>query len=103
MTFAELARKRLPLAWADVRHEDLIEDVEGELDRILGYLGLCGRESLIDVATTANARPIRTPSATQVRAGLNRRGLGRWHHYSDFLEPVLPALAPWVERFGYAG
>lgn len=103
MTFAELARERLPLAWADVRHEDLIEDVEGELDRILGHLGLCRHERMIDVAATANARPIRTPSATQVRAGLNRRGLGRWRHYSDLLEPVFPTLAPWVKRFGYAG
>lgn len=103
MTFAALARERLPLDWTDVRHEDLIEDVEGELDRILAYLGLPGHESVIDVAAVANARPIRTPSATQVRAGLNRRGLGRWRHYSDVLEPALPTLAPWVERFGYAG
>ena len=102
-TFAELARARLGLAWTDVRHEDLIEDVEGELDRILAFLGLDRPEGIIDVAAIANARPIRTPSATQVRAGLNRRGLGRWRHYSDLLEPVLPTLAPWVERFGYAG
>ena len=102
MTFAVLARARLPLDWADVRHEALIEDFEGELDRILHYLGLTRHDSMIDVAATANTRPIRTPSAMQVRAGLNRRGLGRWHQYVEALEPVFPTLAPWVERFGYA-
>jgi hypothetical protein len=102
MTFAELARARLRLAWTDVKHEDLVADVETELDRIVKYLGLPAHRDMIDVAAIANARPIRTPSARQVRAGINRRGLGRWREYSDALEPVLPTLAPWVEWFGYA-
>ena len=46
-------------------------------------------------------RNVRTPSADQVRAGLNRRGLGRWRAYAAELAPVAPMLAPWIERFGY--
>ncbi len=47
------------------------------------------------------ARDVRTPSARQVRAGFNRRGVGRWRAYAAELAPVLPTLAPWVAAFGY--
>lgn len=102
MRFAEAARARLELAWTDVRHEALVEGFDAELARILDFLGLEPSPVLADFAQRAGARAIRTPSAPQVRAGLNRRGLGRWRDYRDALAPVLPVLAPWVERFGYA-
>jgi tetratricopeptide (TPR) repeat protein len=102
MGLADVARARLPLAWADVRHEALVEDFDSELRRILDFLELEPDSGMRDFAQGAGARTIRTPSAHQVRAGLNRRGLGRWQHYRAELEPVLPALAPWVERFAYA-
>ena len=101
MSFAALAQVSLPLAWLEVKHEDLIDDLEGQLSRILNFLELTSDEAMKDVATTAKRRPIRTPSAAQVRAGLNRRGLGRWRQYLNALEPVLPILAKWVKRFGY--
>lgn len=101
MAFAEHARSCLPLAWTDVRHESLVEDFTGELDRLLGFLELEADPSMLDFVRSANARMIRTPSATQVRAGLNRRGLGRWERYRSALAPVMPILAPWVGRFGY--
>ena len=39
--------------------------------------------------------------ADKVRAGLNDRGLGRWRAYAAEMAPIVPALAPWAERFGY--
>ena len=56
---------------------------------------------MADIAGTASRRTVRTPSAVQVREGLNRRGLARWRAYEDALAPVAPVLAPWVARFGY--
>ena len=67
----------------------------------LDFLGLEPDPGMTDFARAAATRAIRTPSAPQVRAGLNRRGLGRWREYRDELAPVLPILAPWVKRFGY--
>ena len=101
MSFAETARAHLPLAWIDVRHEVLVDDFQAELGRIADFLELAPDAAMTDFAQAAGARAIRTPSATQVRAGLNRRGLGRWQTYRRELAPVLPVLAPWVERFGY--
>jgi hypothetical protein len=28
--------------------------------------------------------------------------MGRWRRYGPGVEPILPILAPWVERYGYA-
>jgi tetratricopeptide (TPR) repeat protein len=32
--------------------------------------------------------------------GLDADGLGKWHDYAAQMAPVLPALQPWVDRFG---
>jgi hypothetical protein len=56
---------------------------------------------MADVAATAQRRLVRTPSATQVRQGLNRKGVGRWRAYARELGPVMARLAPWIERWGY--
>lgn len=102
MALAETYRAVLPLAWMDVRHEALIEDFEPGLAAICGFVELELHPAMIDVAKTARGRSVRTPSAAQVRAGLNRKGVGRWRAYEAELAPLLPVLAPWAERFGYA-
>ena len=101
MTLADIYRRVLPIALLEVRYERLVDDFEGELARIAARLGLDLAPGMTDVAATASRRIVRTPSAPQVRAGLNRQGLGRWRAYADELAPVLPILQPWLERFGY--
>ena len=101
MAMADVYRSRLRLAWFDIRHEALVEDFDATLGEICGFLGLSPDPAMADVAATAQRRSVRTPSAPQVRAGLNRKGLDRWRIYKDRLAPVLPVLAPWVARFGY--
>jgi tetratricopeptide (TPR) repeat protein len=103
MAMAQVYRRVLPLRVMDVRYERLVDDFAGELGRITDFLGLDPAPGMTDVAATARRRVVRTPSAAQVRAGLNRRGLGRWRAYADELAPILPLLAPWVEAFGYGG
>ena len=101
MDMAEVYRSVLPLDLIEVRHEALVDNFPEELGRIAGFLRLELIPSMADVAGTARARVVRTPSAAQVRAGLNRKGLGRWRAYAAELEPAMATLAPWVERFGY--
>ncbi|WP_174298466.1 sulfotransferase family protein, partial [Sphingomonas bacterium] len=101
MTLAERARASLPLSWMDVRHEALVDDFDAELGRILAFLDREPHPAMADFAARARERTIRTPSARQVRMGLNRRGLGRWEQYRRELAPILPTLAPWLARFGY--
>jgi hypothetical protein len=72
-----------------------------ELARSAAQLGHDGSPAMADVAATASRRIVRTPSAAQVRAGLNRQGLDRWRPYADELAPALPILQPWIDRLGY--
>ena len=101
MQLSETARARLGLAWFDLPHEDLVEDFEGRMRDLCAFLGLDWSPALSDFAATAKARPVRTPSAPQVRAGLTDTGIGRWRDYAVAMKPVLDTLEPWVERFGY--
>ena len=100
-TLADTYRDRLPLDLMEVRHEALVEDFTGGLAQICGFLGVAFDPGMTDVAATAHGRVIRTPSAPQVRAGLSRRGIGRWRAYAQELAPILPVLTPWAARFGY--
>jgi hypothetical protein len=101
MTLANIYRRVLPIELHEIRYEQLVDDFEGELVRIAAHLGLDVAPGMTDVAATARRRIVRTPSATQVRAGLNRQGIGRWRAYADQLAPVLPILQPWIDRYGY--
>ncbi len=101
MRMAEVCRALLPVEVMDVRHEALAADFAGELGRVAAFLGLEVDPAMLDVAATARRRTVRTPSAGQVRAGVNARGVGRWRAYGGELAPILPVLAPWVRRFGY--
>jgi hypothetical protein len=101
MTLARAYRGLLPLPFRDVRYERLVEDFSGELKTICAFIGAAFDPAMADVAAAARGRAVRTPSAPQVREGLNRRGLDRWRAYAAELAPVAELLAPWVRNFGY--
>ncbi len=102
MAMVDVYRSVLALEIRQVRYETLVGDLEGELRAICRFLGVAFTPAMLDVSGTASGRSVRTPSAGQVRAGLNAEGVGRWRAYEQRLTPVLPALTPWVARFGYA-
>ena len=101
MAMAQVYRRVLPLDLHEVRHEALVENFDVALAGIAGFLGIAVTPQMADIAGTSARRTVRTPSAVQVREGLNSKGLARWRAYEKQLAAVLPILAPWVERFGY--
>jgi hypothetical protein len=101
MRLAEACRQSLPLQLQVVRYEALVEDLEGVVGETCRFLGLEWSEEMRDFAAKARTRGIDTPSAAQVARGLNREGIGTWRRYRTQMEPVLPVLRPWIERFGY--
>lgn len=101
MAMAASYRRRLPLPVLDVRHEAFVADLPGQVARLTAFLDLTPHGAMRDVAATAARRDVRTPSARQVRAGVNARGVGRWRACAAELAPVRPILAPWVAAFGY--
>jgi Flp pilus assembly protein TadD len=103
MAYWEQCRTLLGLDVHTVRYEDLVEDVEAQMRPLLGWLGLQWDPTVLDHQKTAIARGyIRTPSYAQVTEQVYTRASGRWTRYRDQMEPVLPILAPWAERYGYS-
>ncbi len=101
MELAEIYAQKLILPMHVHRHEDLIDDFDAQTQDICAFLGLPWDESMRDFVDTANRRDIRTPSAGQVRKGLNREGVAAWRRYGSTIDVIKPILAPWVEAFGY--
>ncbi len=85
-----------------VRYESLVEDLEGETRRLLGFLGLDWDPQVLEYAERARQRGrINTNSYHQVTEALYRRSLDRWRAYAAYLDPVMENLAPHIEHFGY--
>jgi tetratricopeptide (TPR) repeat protein len=100
MRLTELGRERLPLAYHEVRYDQLVSAFEPTVRDMATFIGLDWTDAFLSFDRTAQQRGVRTASATQVRRGLFD-GRGQWRRYADRLAPVLPILAPWVERFGF--
>jgi len=78
--------KVLPGTVLKVQHEDVINDLEGQVRRLLDFCELPFEQSCIDFHL--NKRAIKTPSSEQVRQPINRDGMEQWKHFSDFLTPL---------------
>jgi predicted Zn-dependent protease len=78
-----------------VIYEDLIEDTEGEVRRLLDHCGLPFEAGCLKFYETA--RPVRTVSSEQVRRPIFRGGLDQWRAYEPWLGPLKTALGPALE------
>ena len=73
-----------------VHHEDVVDDLEGSVRRMLDYCGLPFEPACVDFHKTE--RSVRTPSSEQVRQPIFRDGLDQWRKYEPWLEPLKDAL-----------
>ncbi|WP_226015869.1 sulfotransferase [Novosphingobium sp. FKTRR1] len=73
-----------------VIHEDVIDDLEGQVRRMLDACGVPFDPACL--AFHENRRSVRTPSSEQVRQPLFRTGLDQWRSYEAWLEPLELAL-----------
>ena len=99
-TYLELMRHWdavLPGRVLRVQHEDVIDDLEGSVRRILDYCGLPFEAACIEFHKTK--RSVRTPSSEQVRQPIFRDGLDQWKNYEPWLGPLREALGDAVLRY----
>ena len=73
-----------------VIHDDLVEDLDGEVRRLLDYIGVPFEENCLRFFETERA--VHTPSSEQVRQPINRKGFGRWRNYEPWLGEMKEAL-----------
>ena len=73
-----------------VQHETLIDDLHGQVERILDFCGLEFEQQCIDFHKTERA--IKTPSSEQVRQPIYRSGMEQWKHFDAHLGPLKKVL-----------
>ena len=73
-----------------VAYEDVVEDLEGHVRRMLAHCGLPFAPACLAFHETR--RSVRTPSSEQVRQPIGREGLAQWRHYMPWLLPLQDAL-----------
>jgi tetratricopeptide (TPR) repeat protein len=80
-----------------VHHESMVEDTETEVRKLLDY---CGLEFEPDcLKFHENKRPVRTPSAQQVRRPIYREGLEHWRNFEAWLVPLADALGDVLTKY----
>lgn len=80
----------MPGAILRVQHENLVNNVEVEVRRILEYCQLPFEQACLEFYKTK--RNIYTPSAQQVRQPINTKGLMQWKNYRPFLAELKAKL-----------
>jgi tetratricopeptide (TPR) repeat protein len=80
-----------------VYHEDVVDDLEGNVRRLLDFCGLRFEPQCIAFHETR--RSVRTASSEQVRQAIYREGLDQWKHFEPWLGPLRDALGDALSRY----
>jgi tetratricopeptide (TPR) repeat protein len=98
----ERARELLDPPVHTILYENIVEDRDRELRPLFGFLDLEWHDDVLDHQATARGRGhIKTASYAQVVEPIYKRSAGRWQNYRKHLDPIIPTLRPWAEKFGY--
>jgi tetratricopeptide (TPR) repeat protein len=80
-----------------VLYENMVEDTEGEVRRLLEYCGLPFEDSVLRFHE--NQRAVRTASSEQVRQPIFKEGVDHWKHFEPWLAPLKEALGDVVSSY----
>ncbi len=80
-----------------VVYEDLVQDTEVEIRRLLDHCGLPFEPACLTFYE--NTRAVRTVSSEQVRRPIYREGVDQWRRYQSWLGPLEEALGPTLDSW----
>jgi tetratricopeptide (TPR) repeat protein len=75
-----------------VQHEEVVEDLEGNVRQLLAFCGLEFEGACLEFYKTA--RSVRTASSEQVRRPIFKEGLDQWRNFDPWLGALKAALGP---------
>src|SRR5882672_6631113 len=99
MELVEHYRGQMMLRYLPIRYEDIVDDQEEAVRRMLDFIGEPFDKSCL--AFHENRRYARTASYAQVTEQLYDRSRFRYRHYVKQLEPATAILEPIIKRLGY--
>jgi tetratricopeptide (TPR) repeat protein len=73
-----------------VNHEDVVDNLETQVRRMLDFCGLEFEQSCVDFHKTQ--RNIKTPSSEQVRQPIYKSATEQWRHFEPYLTPLKKVL-----------
>jgi predicted Zn-dependent protease len=73
-----------------VQHENVVDDLESNVRRLLDFCGLDFEPACLEFWKTQ--RSVRTASSEQVRRPIFKEGLDQWRHFEPWLTPLKVAL-----------
>ena len=80
-----------------VIYENMVDDTEAEVRRLLDYCGLPFEAGCLRFFE--NERPVRTASSEQVRQPIYREGVEHWRHFEQWLAPLKATLGPVLDAY----
>jgi Flp pilus assembly protein TadD len=85
-------------------YETFAAEFEMQCSAVLEFLALPWNDAVLRPQETARGKGfISTPSYSQVVEPVHRKSIGRWLSYRRHFAGVLPAVQPYLERWGYDG
>ena len=87
--------KALPGRVHRLIYDDLVDDLEGQVRRLLDYVGVPFEDNCLRFFETKRA--VHTPRSEQVRQPINRKGFGRWRQYQPWLDEMKKGLGETLE------
>ncbi len=99
MDLVEHYRREMKLRYLPIRYEDVIDDQEANVRKMLEFIGAPYDKRCL--AFHENKRYARTASYAQVTEKLYDRSRYRYRAYREQLAPVIPILEPTIRRLGY--
>jgi len=87
----------LPGRVLTVQYEEVVSDVETQARRLLDFCGLPWDDACLRFYESE--RPVRTPSAEQVRQPIYDRSVGHWKNYEQQLGELIDVIASIRERY----
>lgn len=79
-----------------VQYEDVVNDLDGQLRRILDYCELPWEKACLDFFKSD--RDVNTASSDQVRQPIYKSAIGYWKNYESHLAELIEILAPVLRR-----
>ncbi|MFT4654764.1 MAG: tetratricopeptide (TPR) repeat protein [Patiriisocius sp.] len=73
-----------------MRHEDMVNDTQTQIARMLAFCGLDFEQACVDFHE--NKRAVKTPSAQQVRQPIYKSGLEQWKNFAPYLHELQEIL-----------
>ena len=103
MDIFKLCRAKYSLSIYEIRYEDFLEDLKGELSELLKFLDVDWEAEMENYQETALKREnVNTASYSQVVQPIYKSSKYKWLNYEKQLSQFVAQVEPWRREFRYS-